>query len=108
MFDQLGQKDRLQLVRFVCSFAWADLEIKEQEREYIYDLIRRLDFDDEESLQVERWLGRPPDPDEVDPVDVPLRHREVFLQHVLAVSRSDGELADVEQEAYELLSQLLR
>jgi uncharacterized tellurite resistance protein B-like protein len=108
MFEQLTQEDRLQLVRFVCSIAWADLEIRDEERQYVHDLIRRLDFDQEEAAQVETWLGHPPDPDDVDPVDVPLKHREVFLKHVMEVARSDGELAEVEQEAYELLSQLLR
>jgi uncharacterized tellurite resistance protein B-like protein len=108
MFEQLTQDDRLQLVRFVCSIAWADLQISEQERQYVHDLIRRLDFDDEEAEYVEVWLSHPPDPEEVDPGDVPLKHREVFLKHVMEVARSDGELAEVEREAYELLSQLLR
>ena len=108
MLDQLSHEDRLQLVRFVCSVAWADLEIRDQERQYVYDLIRRLDFDDSEAEQVEAWLGHPPDPDDVDPGDVPREHRDIFLKHVKEVAQSDGELAEVEKEAYELLSQLLR
>ena len=108
MLDQLNPHDRLQLVRFVCSLAWADLEIREEERAYIYDLIRRLDLNEIEAHQVETWLSHPPSPEELDPGEVPLQHRELFLQHMLAVAKSDGELAEEEQEAYELLSQLIR
>jgi uncharacterized tellurite resistance protein B-like protein len=108
MMEGMNQEERLQLVRFVCSFAWADLEIRDAERAYIQDLIRRLDFDEDEAEEVEALLSHPPNPDDVDPADVPLHHREIFLQHVLEVSRSDGELAEVEREAYELLSKLLR
>ena len=108
MLDQLMPQERLQLVRFVCSFAWADLEIRDEERDYVYRLIRRLDFSDEEANQVENWLGHPPSPDDVDPGDVPLQHREIFLEHMLEVAKADGELAEEERETYELLSQLIR
>ena len=108
MLDQLSSHDRLQLVRFVCSLAWADLEVRDEERAYIYDLIRRLDLDETESQQVETWLNHPPSPDDLDPGEVSLQHREIFLQHMLEVAKADGELAVEEQEAYELLSQLIR
>ena len=35
MLKNLSREDRLQVMRFVCSFAWADLEVQKEEREYI-------------------------------------------------------------------------
>ena len=99
--------ERLQLVRFVCSLAWADLEIRDEERVYIYDLIRRLDLDESEAKQVETWLNHPPSPDEIDPGDVPFNMRNLSSTYV-EVAKSDGEMADEEQEAYDLLSQLIK
>jgi fatty-acyl-CoA synthase len=51
MLDQLDRRDRLRLVEFVCSFAWADLEIKPEERVFIARLIRSLDLE----LQIARF-----------------------------------------------------
>ena len=48
MLDTLNREDRLQLMRFVCSFAWADLEVTSEEREFIVQLVDRLELDDEE------------------------------------------------------------
>ena len=42
----LPHEDRLHLLRFVCSFAWADLEIADSEREFVTALVDRLDLDD--------------------------------------------------------------
>ena len=66
MLDALDREDRLQLMRFVCSFAWADLEVSDGEREFIVKLVDRLeelddvqkvynnaDFSDEVMAQLE-------------------------------------------------------
>ncbi|MEC8422609.1 MAG: TerB family tellurite resistance protein [Myxococcota bacterium] len=108
MLSQLTRSERLRLVRFVCSFAWADLEIKPAERDFIQDLIRRLDLDDEETARVEGWLSFPPAPEEVDPMEIPVEHRKVFLDTMLALVAADGELAEAETESFNLLSQLVR
>lgn len=71
MFDRLDRRDRLRLVEFVCSFAWADLEIQPEERVFIARLIRRLDLDAEEDRQVQQWLERPPRIDDLDPTSIP-------------------------------------
>ena len=39
---QLSKEDRLQLMKFVCSFAWADLRIEQAEREMVHKLVRKL------------------------------------------------------------------
>jgi len=110
MLSDLTRTERLRLVKFVCSFAWADLEINDAERDFVHDLIRRLDLDldEDESMDVDGWLTFPPPPEEVDPMDIPVAHRQVFLDTMLALVASDGELAEAETESFNLLSQLVR
>jgi len=108
MLDQLDREDRLQLMRFVCSFAWADLEVTDREREFIVKMVDRLGLDDDERDQVDQWLEVPPHPDELDPEDVPREHRELFLDAARAMILSDGEVDEVEAENLIILDQLLR
>jgi uncharacterized membrane protein YebE (DUF533 family) len=108
MLSSMDRDARLQLVKFVCSFAWADLEVNEAERKFVHDLIERLELDSDERIAVEGWLSSPPDPDEIDPQEIPVEHREIFLQTTLALIGVDGELAPEETENYNLLSQLVR
>jgi ABC-2 type transport system ATP-binding protein len=80
--QQLSRPERLQLMRFVCTFAWADLEVTDAERAFVGGLIRRLQLPPDEVELVEGWLKVPPTPDEVDPTDVPRAHRELLLRAV--------------------------
>ncbi len=107
MLTSLDREARLQLMKFVCSFAWADLVVHDAERQFVSDLITRLELDPDEADQVRGWLTTPPEPDEVDPLDIPLEHREIFLKTMLELIASDGELDPAETESYNLLSQLL-
>ena len=107
MLTDLSPDDRLRLMKFVCSFAWADLEIRDSERSFVANLVRRLELGEEESLQVQGWLISPPSPEEIDPYDVPEEHRKVFLEVMLQMIAADGELDPAETETYNLLSQLL-
>ena len=108
MLADLHSEERLRLVRFACSFAWADLEIRDAERDFVHDLIRRLKLSDDEAEQVEEWLSLPPLPEDVDPMEIPVKHRKIFLDTLLALVAADGELADAETESFNLLSQLVR
>jgi uncharacterized tellurite resistance protein B-like protein len=108
MLDALDREDRLQLMRFVCSFAWADLEVSDGEREFIVKLVERLDLDEEERAQVAEWLEVPPRADDVDPTDIPREHRELFLDAARAMIMSDGTIDDVEAENLIIFDQLLR
>jgi uncharacterized membrane protein YebE (DUF533 family) len=108
MLDALNKEDRLQLMRFVCSFAWADLEIADAEREFIVKMVVRLKLDDEEQEQVAQWLEVPPPADDLDPADVPKEHRQLFLDAAKAMILSDGSVEDVEAENLIILDQLLR
>ena len=108
MLDALDRDERLQLMRFVCSFAWADLEVTESERDFVVRLVDKLDLDDEEREQVANWLEVPPRADDLDPADVPREHRQLFLDAARAMILSNGRLGDVEAENHVILDQLLR
>ena len=108
MLETLNREDRLQLMRFVCSFAWADLEVTDTEREFIVRLVDRLDLDEAEREAVAQWLEVPPTADELDPADIPREHRQLFLDAARAMILSDGEVDEVEAENLIILDQLLR
>ena len=107
MLESLDARERLQLIKFLCSFAWADLRLREAEREFVARMVERLGLKTEETLQVGTWLESPPPADAVDPMDIPMRHREIFIEAVAGVIRVDGEIADEEREQFEILSELL-
>jgi len=107
MLDQLDRRERLRLVQFVCSFAWADFEIQPEERVFISRLIRRLELDEEEDLQVQQWLDRPPSLDDLDPTSIPAAHRRFFVEAIEGLISADGEVADEERESFEIFKQLL-
>jgi hypothetical protein len=105
--DDLSREDRMLLMRFVCSFAWADLEITLEERRFVAGLIHKLQLDPVENHQVQEWLTLPPDPESLDPSFVPLEHRELFLQAIEALVAADGELAPEEAESLVVLRALI-
>ncbi|HPG25326.1 MAG: TerB family tellurite resistance protein [Spirochaetaceae bacterium] len=107
MFDRLDRRDRLRLVEFVCSFAWADLEIQPEERVFIARLIRRLDLDAEEDRQVQQWLERPPRIDDLDPTSIPPAHRRLFVEAISGLIEADGEISAEERDSFEIFQQLL-
>lgn len=106
--EDLDQESRLRLVRFVCSFAWADLEVQEAERNLVLKLLKELGLDDEERAQAEKWLKVPPYPEDVDPMDIPLEHRQLFLNTVLQVVGADGVVDSKEMETLSIFEKLLR
>ena len=108
MLDALNTEDRLQLMRFVCSFAWADLEITDREREFIVKMVIRLGLNDAEQEQVAQWLEVPPRADDLDTGDIPKEHRQLFLDAAKAMILSDGIVEDVEAENLVIFDQLLR
>ena len=106
--DDLDSEDRLRLMRFVCSFAWADLEIADSEKSFVHTLVAKLNLSDDEKQQVDGWLEIPPRPEEIDPADIPADHRQVFLNTILQVVGADGVVDEREVENLSLLEQLLR
>lgn len=98
----------MRLMRFVCSFAWADLEIQQEERDFIAKLVMQLELDETEQQEVQQMLQRPPRPEEVDPAQIPMQHRQLFLDAVRATIAADGSVALEEHENYDLLESLLK
>ena len=107
MLAKLSKEDRLQLMKFVCSFAWADLEIQESERKFVQKLVRKLKLAKPEKAEVEGWLNLPPRAEELDPTDIPRAHRSLFLDTARQMVEADGEVSEEERENLKLLEQLL-
>ncbi len=106
-FSDLEGEDRLRLLRFVCSFAWADLHVEEAERGFVHRLIEQLELGEDEKEAVEEWLRIPPPPEDVDPTDIPPEHRQLFLDYALKVVGADGHLSEQELETLRLFESLL-
>lgn len=94
-------------MKFVCSFAWADLEIRPAERAFIGGLIERLALHEEEQAMVRSWLEVPPPVELVDPMLVPREHRQIFLEEIKGVIESDGEISPEERESFEIFEALI-
>ncbi len=107
MLSGLSREERLLLLRFVCAFAWADLEVRDQEREFVVRLVDRLGLAEEERALVEEWLEAGVPAEEVDPNRVPRRHRELFLSCARAIVSADGVIDPHEADDLALLEQLL-
>jgi uncharacterized tellurite resistance protein B-like protein len=105
--QMLDRTERLQLLNFVCSFAWADLRIRPQEREYMRTLVRRLDLPADERSAVDAMLARPPRAEDIDPTDVPIEHRRLFVQTVKQMVLADGVIDPSEADQLDLFEQLL-
>ncbi len=106
MIASLSRDDRLRLMKFVCAFAWADLEIQSEERHFVDKLLEKLELQDDREL-VAGWLKSPPPAEDVDPTRVPAQHRELFLDAARQLFEADGVVDPHEQEQFELLQQLL-
>lgn len=107
MIDRLDREDRLRLMRFVCSFAWADLHVDETERDLVRRMVKQLQLDEEDTKQVEGWLDVPPRAEDVDPNAVPRQHRQLFLAAVREMITADGMLHPDEVESFRLFRELL-
>ena len=106
MLDKLTHDERLRLLEFVCSFAWVDLEVRPEERKFVMRMVEKLGLQ-EDKAQIERWLQRPPPPEEVDPTRIPHAHRALFLKAATDTFTADKNFDETEQEYFELLEQLL-
>ncbi len=106
MLERLNQRERMRLMKFVCSFAWADLEIQDEERDFVGKMIEHLELE-EDRKQVEGWLRHPPPAEEVDPTDVPQEHRALFLDAVRRLVAADDRIDPKEAETLALFEQLL-
>src|SRR5262245_61145592 len=107
MLQKLDREDRLRLMRFVCSFAWADLQIKNKERAFVRNLVKKLKLSAEDAKLVDGWLQVPPRPEEIDPATIPRAHRQLFLDTARATITADGDIDPEEQLNLQLLENIL-
>jgi hypothetical protein len=106
--SKLNKTDRMRLMRFVCSFAWADLEVNAKERALVKRMVQALRLDADEKKQVQGWLEAPPRPEEIDPTSVPHGHRQLFIDACKAMVVADGLVTSEEIEELKLFVALLR
>jgi hypothetical protein len=104
---KLSSQDRLRLMKFVCSFVWADLEVKDAERKFVTKMAKKLHLEGPEAKLVQAWLEVPPRAEEVDPTTIPREHRQLFLDTVRDAITVDGEVDKEEWENLALFEQLL-
>jgi len=105
---KLSREDRLRLMRFVCSFAWADLEVKKTERALVQKMAKKLGLEEDELAQVKEWLQVPPRAEDVDPQSIPSAQRKMFLDAAREMIAVDGEVDPDEKESFAIFEQLLR
>jgi len=108
MLDSLDKEERLRLMKFICSFAWADLEVQDAERSFVHDMVERLHLDEGERAMVSEWMEVPPPAEELDPTEIPVAHRQLFLDAARAMIIADGRVDQDEAENLVLLEQLMR
>ncbi len=105
---KLDRGERRQLLRFVTSFAWADLQITPGEVAFIQRLIGRLHLSAQDAIEAASWLETPPIADDIDPARIPKRHRQLFLDAVREMVEVDGVASAEEKESLALLARLTR
>jgi len=101
----MSPSTRKKLVQMACVAAWSDLEIREEERQVVFDLAAQLALPGGDLVEVRQWLRSPP-PD-FDPYDIPREHRQAFLEAFLEVVTADGRIDPEESETIRLLRELV-
>lgn len=104
---QPDRSQKLRLLEFVCSFAWTDLKVQQQERDLVMRAVGRMGLGIDDIKKVEGWLASPPPADEVDPTTIPKEHRKDFFDALVAVARADGRMAPAERDQLALFRELL-
>jgi uncharacterized tellurite resistance protein B-like protein len=107
MFENLSRDERMLLLRFVCAFAWTDLEIHQAERQFVERLIARMELSAEDRAEALSYLHVAPSPEATNPKLVPKEHRRVFIEAVRALIYADGDVDDEERERFEKLKVVL-
>ena len=104
---KLDAKERMVLLQFVCSFAWTDLRVQQEERDLVMRICGRLGLTNAELQQVELWLLKPPPADDLDPTQIPRAHRQLFLQAAEATVKADGRVVPAERDQLAVFRELL-
>lgn len=104
---KLHSTERMNLLKFVCSFVWTDLNVAQAERDLVMRIVGHLHLNEAETQQVKQWLKVPPTSDEVDPAAVPVKHRQLFLQAAELAVKADGRVVPAERDMLAIFRTLL-
>lgn len=107
MLKDLSDDEKLRLLRFMCAFAWADLEIADKERDLVLGIIRALELPAEEAALAATWLDHPPSEDDLDPYEIPDAHRRLFLEAALEMVGADDVVDVMEAENFAIFEALM-
>ena len=107
MFEQLSREDRMLLLRFVCAFAWTDLQVQSGERKFVERLMDRMQLSTDDRREVEGYLHVAPTPESTNPKLVPREHRRIFIDALRALIYADGSVDDEERERFDRLQAAL-
>ena len=107
MFEDLSRDERFLLLRVLCSFAWADLEVTDSERRFVRRVVAMSQLDASDARQVEEWLDVSPSPGSADVAAVAPEHRRLFFEAVRALVYVDGKVDPDEAASLEKLKQSL-
>ena len=100
--DQLSEAERVELMRFLCSFAWADGEVQAPERELLERVLGGLKLGAQARAEVTAWLFSPPDMTGFDFAAIPAEKRQLFLDQAFAIASAHGGLAAEELRHLEM------
>ncbi|MCA9515692.1 MAG: TerB family tellurite resistance protein [Myxococcales bacterium] len=96
---------RRRLIQLACVAAWSDMNLADVEKEVVLNLARELELGEDDTQRVKSWLANgPPD---FDPYDIPLAHRQAFLEAFTQVIAADGRIDPEESEAIRLIRELV-
>ena len=102
----LSSDEKLQIMRFICAFAWADLKVVNAEKKLIARFSDILDLSPKEREAVNGWIAHPPRPEEIDPYEISPHLKETILSAAQAVSMIDGHFDAKEADLIDILQNL--
>ena len=103
----LTLQEKLDLLAFASAFAWADLEIQQQERRIYMALVDQMGLAESEREIAMSLLSSPPRAEQIDPMTIPEEHRTLFLSTAHNIILADNELKATEASMLDLLKNLL-
>lgn len=91
--DDLTETERVELMRFLCSFAWADGEVQPEEKTVLERVLGGLGLGAEARAEVEPWLATAPDVEGRELKAIDEQKRAAFIDRAYEVAAADGEIA---------------
>lgn len=96
--DDLTESERLELMRFLCSFAWADGVVQPQEKTVLERILGSLELSAEAHAEAEGWLTAAPSVQGRALRSIDEKKRATFIDGAYEVAAADGEIAADELE----------